>query len=84
MKQSVKKYIAKWKKFGYNEIPDEIPLRLYQLKIAPSYKSLAIAILNNDIQIDKNKKSKWYHEFKRIELTDKGKIKQSNQLKLKL
>lgn len=84
MKQNVKKYIAKWKKFGYNEIPDEIPLRLHQLKIAQSYKSLAIAILNNDIQIDKNKKSKWYHELKRIELTDKGKIKQSNQLKLKL
>lgn len=84
MIEAVKKYIAKWKKYGYDEIPDEVPLRIYQLELAPSYKSLAIAILNNEIQINRNKKSKWYFELKRIELTDKGKIKKSNQLKLKL
>lgn len=84
MKEAVKNYIAKWKKYGYDEIPDEVPLRIYQLELAPSYKSLAIAILNNEIQINRNKKSKWYFELKRIELTDKGKIKKSNQLKLKL
>ena len=84
MKEAVKNYIAKWKKYGYDEIPDEVPLRIYQLELSPSYKSLAIAILNNEIQINRNKKSKWYFELKRIELTDKGKIKKSNQLKLKL
>lgn len=84
MKQAIKDYKAKWKKYGYNEIPDEVPLRIEQLELAPSYKHLALLILNNEINVNKNKKSKWYYELKRIELTDKGIIKKSNQLKLKL
>lgn len=84
MKEEIGNYIARWKKFGYNKIPDEVPLRIHQLKLAPSYKDLAILILNNEICINKSKKSKWYFELKRIELTDKGIIKKSNQLKLKL
>ena len=84
MNESIKEYKAKWKKYGYSEIPDEVPLRIYQLELAPSYKHLALLILNNEINVNKNKKSKWYYELKRIELTDKGIIKKSNQLKLKL
>lgn len=84
MKQDIENYIQKWKKYGYKEIPDEVPLRIQQLELAPSYKELCILILNNEIQIKKNKKSAIYYELKRIELTDKGKIFKSNQLKLKL
>jgi predicted phosphoadenosine phosphosulfate sulfurtransferase len=84
MKEGIKNYIAKWKKYGYSEIPDEVPLRIHQLELAPSYKDLALLILNNEIQINSNKKSKWYFELKRVELTDKGVIKKSNQLKLKI
>jgi hypothetical protein len=84
MKEGIENYIAKWKKFGYNEIPDEVPLRIHQLDLSPSYKDLALLILSNEIKVNKNKKSKWYFELKRVELTDKGKIKKSNQLKLKL
>lgn len=84
MHQKIKSYTNKWKKYGYNEIPEEIPLRIFQLDLAPSYKSICISILDNDFNIDRSKKSIWYSELKRIELTAKGKIKINNQLKLKL
>lgn len=83
MKQLIKQYLRKWELMGYDEIPDEIPNRIDQLELAPSYKSIAIKILNNDFHKPQNK-SKVYYELKRIELTDKGKIKKSNQLKIKL
>jgi predicted phosphoadenosine phosphosulfate sulfurtransferase len=84
MNQKIKSYINKWKKCGYDEIPEEIPLRIFQLDLAPSYKSICILLLNNEFNIDRSKKSIWYSELKRIELTQKGKIKINNQLKLKL
>jgi len=83
MKKAIQKYINKWKLYGYNEIPDEIPLRIEQLELAPSYKSIAIKILNNDFNLPQSK-SKIYYELKKIELTDKGKINKTNQLKLNL
>lgn len=84
MKQNVEDYMEKWRKFGYNKIPEEVPLRIHQLGLAPSYKELCLLILNNEIQKNRNKKSKVYFELKKIELTDKGKIFKSNQLKLNL
>lgn len=88
MKKKIKDYIQKWRNYGYNEIPDEIPIRISQLKLAPSFKDIAICILNNDHQLKKlgfsAKKSYWYDELKKIELIDKGKIKKTKQLKLKL
>tara|TARA_R110001632_G_scaffold1171_2_gene4713 strand:- start:10187 stop:10390 length:204 start_codon:yes stop_codon:yes gene_type:complete len=59
-----------------NGIPDEVMPRLDELNKVPSYKRIALAILNNDIdKIGNRKKSKWYSELKRIELSAKGKIK---------
>jgi predicted phosphoadenosine phosphosulfate sulfurtransferase len=84
MRKEIEKYKKKWESYGYKEIPEEIPLRIFQLDLAPSYKSICISLLNNDFHIDRNKKSIWYSELKRIELTEKGKIKTNNQLKLKL
>lgn len=82
IKEECKKYIKKWENCGYNEIPDEIPLRINQLKLAPSYKELALKILNNDFK--SNKKSRVYFELKKIELIKLGKITKSRQLKIKL
>ena len=66
-----------------NGIPDEAPSEIQ--KKVPSYKRIAIALLNNDMQLRElgfePKKSKYYSMLKRIELKDKLK---TNQLKLKL
>lgn len=76
MKKEVKDYLLKWEQVYSKGIPDEVPSRLDELNKAPSYKRIALAILNNDIdKIGARKKSKWYSELKRIELSAKGKIK---------
>lgn len=87
MKQKIKKYIISWKYKGYeNGIPDRIPIRLHQLKKAPSYKGIALAILNNDYALKglgySPKKSKVYDAIKKEELYQRGIL--SKQLKLKL
>ena len=82
MKTQIKNYIKKWEKVYSDGIPDEVNYRLDKLNKAPSYKRIALAILNNDIdKIGKRKKSYWYSELKRIELESKGKIK-NKQFKL--
>lgn len=87
MKSRIKKYIISWKYKGYKDgIPDKIPVRLHQLKKAPSYKSIALAILNNDYALKSLgydvKKSKAYDAIKKEELIARGKI--NKQLKLNL
>ena len=47
----VRAYIKTWKNRCYSEIPDEIPAALMTTNRAPSYKSIAIAILKNDLQL---------------------------------
>ena len=82
MKEQIKFYIKKWEKVYFDGIPDKVPYRLDELNKVPSYKRIALAILNNDIEkIGKRKKSYWYSELKRIELESKGKIK-NKQFKL--
>ena len=52
MKKKIKEYIKMWEQRCYsNGIPDEAPQRLAQLNKVPSYKKIAIAILNNDYQL---------------------------------
>lgn len=72
---------------GYSDgIPDEVPLRLMQLRKAPSYKAICIAILKNDTSMASlgftPTSSKWYSELKRIEIEQRDgaaseKVKQS-------
>lgn len=83
MKKRIEDYINTWEERCYsNGIPDEAPLRLAQLNKVPSYKKIAIAILNNDYQLKslgmEVKVSNYYHELKRIELAARkdGKPKQ--------
>lgn len=68
-----------------NGIPDEAPIRLSQLNKVPSYKKICIAILNNDHNLKtlgfEPKKSKYYHELKRIEINARTTNK-PKQLKL--
>lgn len=76
MREIINIYIKRWEKVYSDGIPDEAPNRLDELNKVPSYKRIALAILNNDIEkIGKRKKSYWYSELKRIELESKGKIK---------
>jgi len=75
-----------WEKRCYSDgIPDEVPSRLTQLNKVPSYKQLCSVILKNDVNLKllgyTPKKSKYYHELKRIELTERG-VLDNSQLKL--
>jgi len=73
MNKLIIEYINRWKFRGYpNDIPDEVPEKLAQLNLAPSYKAICIAILKNDHSMQglgfSPKKSIWYNELKRIEI----------------
>lgn len=79
MKNKIENYIKTWETKGYSSgIPDEIPTRLSQLNLAPSYKDICIAILKNDIALKslglQPKKSKYYHILKKIELGHKNPV----------
>ena len=85
MEKRIQEYITKWKRQGYSTgIPDEIPLVLMRSNLAPSYKSIALAILKNDHYMVSlgfsSKKTKWYDVLKKIELKQRGVIKDSGQL----
>ena len=81
MKQIVENYICKWKEIYSKDIPDEAPHRLDYLNKVPSYKRIALAILNNDLsKIGHSFNSGYYSKLKEIELWGNGKLK-SKQLK---
>lgn len=69
--KAVQSYIDKWTARGYSEgIPDEVPARLMQLRKAPSYKAICVAILKNDLgDLCDLPVSAWYSELKRIEIS---------------
>lgn len=68
-------YITTWEAKGYSDgIPDAVPSRLMQLRKAPSYKAIALAILKNDMT-DLGFSppfSAWYFELKRVEIEARG------------
>lgn len=72
----VKKYIAMWKARDYQDgIPDEVPNRIMDLCLAPSYKAIAISILKNDHSMQSlgftPKKSSWYNCLKKMEIEER-------------
>lgn len=76
--QKINEYIKSWKSRGYPiDIPDEIPDVLINLNLAPSYKSIALAILKNDMQMEslgfQPKKSNYYNILKKIEISEREK-----------
>ena len=80
-KSKIKKYICEWESKGYSRgIPDEAPIDLERVGIVPSYRKICIALMKNENNLESlgysRKKTAIYSELKRIELTEKGKIKQ--------
>lgn len=76
MKKEIKKYIKTWEQRCYfNGIPDEVPIRIDQLNKAPSYKTIALSILKNDLELIgiTPKKSIYYSMLKRIEISKRDK-----------
>lgn len=48
----VKNYLEEWKQKGYpKDIPDQAPGNLVKMGLAPSYKAICLAILNNDLSL---------------------------------
>jgi predicted phosphoadenosine phosphosulfate sulfurtransferase len=85
MREKIDLYLNRWSKQGYSDgIPDEVPDELMRLGLAPSYKAIAMAILKNDLTFSSlgftGTTSAWYSELKRIELEDRGCIKQMRLL----
>ena len=69
MVEEISKYIEEWERRCYKKgIPDEAPIEL--AKKVPSYKQIAICILNNNLKPlgIEGKKSKYYSILKRIEI----------------
>ena len=73
----VNQYVSGWRSKGYSDdIPDEVPEVLMRLNLAPSYKSIAYAILKNDVNLltlgFSPTASDWYSFLKREELFGKA------------
>ena len=89
MESKIQQYNDVWKHRGYpDDIPDEVPDKLMKLCLAPSYKSICIAILSNDHSLKSlgftPKKSEWYHILKKIELEKRDeKSLQQNKKRLR-
>ena len=76
----VSRWIKDWTIKGYtNDIPDEVPVVLMQLGLAPSYKAVALALLRNDMNMEalgySPKRSEWYGAFKRVEIAARSQDK---------
>lgn len=80
MRKKIKQYLEVWRKRCYfDDIPDEAPSRLEALGKVPSYRRIALAILNNDNNLISlgftPKKSEVYNQLKKIELNKRDPIK---------
>lgn len=80
MKQKILNYIEEWKQRCYSDgIPDEAPIRLEKLNKVPSYRMICLAIMKNDTHLEtlgySRPKTQAYHDIKRIELIERGVIK---------
>jgi len=69
-------YLRMWAKRDYGDlIPEEVPDRLMDFCLAPSWKAVAIAILKNDHACQSlgftPKRSAWYGELKKMEFQEK-------------
>jgi predicted phosphoadenosine phosphosulfate sulfurtransferase len=76
-----KSYVKTWKERCYEEdIPDEVPFRVMESMRAPSYKAIAMCILNNDLALYDlgfaPHVSHWYRTVKQL------KNKETTQLEL--
>lgn len=75
--KAIERYVKTWQERGYEQdIPDDVPTSLMRLGLAPSYKAVALAILQNDLHFVSlgmtAPQSRWYSELKRIEIAARG------------
>jgi predicted phosphoadenosine phosphosulfate sulfurtransferase len=75
--QRVKEYESLWQSRCYKDgIPDCCPDKLAKSRKVPSYKAVALAILNNDLQLLSlgfaPKESKWFSTLKKIEIEERS------------
>lgn len=87
MKHKILAWVKKWESRGYsNGIPDEAHIHLEAAGRVPSYRMICLAIMKNDVTLESLGYTRphcpAYMEIKRIELTVRGKIKPSPQLRL--
>ena len=78
--QKIKQYINNWKKKGYPEdIPDKVPKVLMPKNLAPSYRAIAWALLNNDLHLEAlgftPPYSQYYDLLKSIEFKERANSK---------
>lgn len=69
-------YMETWKRRGYSDgIPDEVPPELMRMRLAPSHKAVAMAILENDHALTSlgysQPVSPWYNAIKRVEIAER-------------
>ena len=74
-----KSYVKVWEERCYkNGIPDEVPDGIMQSMRAPSYKAIAMAILNNDLYLSslgfQPHVSHWYRAIKTNEKKNNNQI----------
>ena len=78
--ERVSTYVSLWEeRCYYDGIPDSVPSLLEKTGRAPSYKAIAICILNNDLKLNglgfKNESKKWaddiYWEKRRVDENEK-------------
>jgi hypothetical protein len=79
-KQLAGRYVRAWVDRGYpSGIPDEVPHELMRRSLAPSYKAVALAILNNDMHLTSlgfsAPYSNWYDTIKKIEISKRKEVK---------
>ena len=72
-KRLVDEYVKTWESRCYSDgIPDEVPKLIDSEGLAPSWKRIAIALIQNDMRMEAlgniPKQSQWYGVLKRIEL----------------
>jgi len=89
MEKKIRKYISSWQQQGYPEdIPDEVPIRLMQLNLAPSYQAICNAILKNDHSLKSlgftPAISKYYMALKKIEIEARPEYKKLTNKQLNL
>ncbi len=67
--KAAKEYIKKWRQRGYErDIPHECPQELSSRGLAPSYKAICLAILQNDIRLKSiSPKPDWRKEIKQTQ-----------------
>ena len=80
-KSQIRNYVKEWERKSYpNGIPDEVPTELEKLNTVPSYKKICIALMKNENNLEilgfQRKKTLSYSELKRIEIEQRGNIKQ--------